>query len=139
MEHINIEYSPVIAYKDSAWRRGIVWNKLSTNKHSILFVDTLQVTDISRNLIQKCPAEYFGTLIPFAKVRLGRIKPNERMRGSDITSLLDQIIMNKDLFAQVIPRHDNGIPEIKLYESEHSRRTIYTSLIKQKFYKRILK
>lgn len=132
-----LEYAPVIAYSDYAWRRGILWERVSTSKHAVLFVDTLQIVDIPRNCIQKCPAEYLETLVPYAKVHLYKIKPNERVRASDICSMLEALLINKDLFAKVIARHSNGIPEIKLYESEEAKRTIYHSLTKQKFFQRI--
>lgn len=133
------EFSPVIARGDNncAYRRGIVWEKMSTNKHSILFVDTLEITEVQRKLIQKCPKELLGTLVPFAKVHLSRVKPNARMRAFDICNELDQIIMNKNLIAYVTDRHDNGVLKVKLYESEHAKQSIYKSLIKQKFYKMI--
>lgn len=51
--------------------------------------------------------------------------------------MLGTMFIDKDIFAHVITRHDNGVPEIKLYGSEDAKRTIYHSLIEQKFYKRI--
>lgn len=133
----SIEYSPVIAFHKRAWRRGIVWELSSSNcYHSILFIDTLQITDVHQNLIQKCPTEFIGTIAPFAKVHLSQIKPNARMRALDICNELDQIVMNKELIAYVIDRRDNGEPEVKLYESERAKRPIYISLIKQNFYKK---
>lgn len=132
-----IEYSPVIAYNNRAWRRGIVWDLLTTNIHSILFIDTLKITDVHRNLIQECPTELLGTLVPFAKVHLSQIKPNERIRSLDICNELDQIVMNKELIAYVIDRRKNGEPEVTLYESEMAKRPIYKSLITQNFYRKI--
>lgn len=131
------EYSPVIAYNNRAWRRGIVWRLLSTNMHSILFIDTLEITDVHQHLIQKCPTELLGTVAPFAKVHLSQIKPNQRMRSLDICNELDPIVMNKELLAYVIDRRKNGVPDVKLYESERAKQTIYKSLITQNFYKKI--
>lgn len=133
--HKYSEYLPVIAYKDYAWRRGIVWEKLVTNEYSILFVDTLQIVEVPRNRIQKCSEELLGTFLPYAKVHLSQIKPNERVRANDICYMLDKLIMDKDLLAHVIRVHDNGVPEIKLYESQQAKETVYHDLIKRKFYK----
>lgn len=132
-----LEYAPVIAYMDYAWHRGIMWEKVSTNKHAVLFVDTLQIVDVSQNCIRKCPAKYLRTFVPYAKAHLYKIKPNERVRANDICLMLEAMLIDKDLFAKVIARHADGIPEIKLYESEEAKRTIYHSLTKQKFFKRI--
>lgn len=134
------EYSPCVAYENYSIRRGIVWEKSFTDNYSVLFVDTLQIDEVHRNLIEKCPKEILGPKLPYAKVHLSQIKPNERMRALDICNELDNIIMGKELFAQVIDRCDNnGVQEIELFESELAKRPIYKDLIKQKFYKKIPK
>lgn len=132
-----LEGAPVIAYKDYAWHRGIIWEKVSPDKYAVLFVDTLQIVGVPRNCIQKCPAEYLQTFVPYAKVHLYKIKPNDRIRASDICSMLETMLINKDLFARVIARHANGVSEIKLYDSEEAKRAIYHSLTKQNFFQRI--
>lgn len=133
----NLEHSPVVAFYDSAWRRGILWEKTSQIRHRILFVDTLQIDDVHQNLIQKCPPKLLDTVVPFVKVHLNGIRPNARMRALDICNELNHMIMNKGLVAYIIERNDNGVPEVILYESEQARRPIYKTLIKQNFYKKI--
>lgn len=119
------------------WHRGIVWDKVSTNKYLILFVDTLEITEVSRKLIQKCPTELIGSKLQFAKAHLCQIKPNERMRARDICDELASNLLNKNLFAKVIGLFDNGVLDIKLFESKDARRTVYNNLIKKKFYQKI--
>lgn len=134
-----LEYAPVIVNRNFAWRRGIVWEKLSTNKYRILFVDTLQTDEVSQNCIRKCPTEDLGTFVPYAKVHLYKIKPNDRIRANEICSMLEAMLIGKDLFAKAIVRHDDGVPEIKLYELKDAKRTVYHDLIKQNIFKRIEK
>lgn len=133
----NIEYSPCIAFVNYTWHRGIVWEKVSTNKYLILFVDTLKISEVNRKMIQKCPTKLLGSKLQYAKVRLGQIKPNERWRVRDICDELTSNIMNKDLFAKAIGVFGNGTLDIKLYETKDARRPIYNSLIRKKFYKKI--
>lgn len=64
------------------------------------------------------------------------MKANGRMRERDICDGLANSILNKDLYVKVVGRFDNGVLDVKLYESKDSKRTIYSNLIKGKFYKR---
>lgn len=133
----NIEHSACIAFENYAWHRGIVWEKVSTNKYRILFVDTLIISEVNRKLIQTCPTNLLGSKLQFAKVHLGQIKPNARWRPRDICGELSDNILNKDLFAKVIGVYDNGILDVKLYEAKGAKRPVYNSLIKKRIYKKI--
>lgn len=110
---------------------------MSTNKYRILFVDTLETIEIKRKLIQACPTEILGSELQFTKIRLSQIKPNERLRAHDICDELSMNIMDKDLYAKVVGVFDNSVLDVKLYETKDARRTIYSSLIRKKFYKRV--
>lgn len=127
---------PCIAFLDNKWRRGIVWEKISTNKHLILFVDTLQIVEIQRSLIRICPPEFLGSTLPFAKVHLSKIMPNKRLRAQDVCDALSNVILNENLFTKFVGVRNDGIPEIKLYISCDSKYTIYEKLTRNKFYKK---
>lgn len=110
---------------------------VSTNKYRILFVDTLSISEVSRKLIQTCPANLLGSKLQYAKVRLGQIKPNARWRPRDICGELSDHILNKDVFAKVIGVYENGVLDVKLYEEEGAKRTALSGLMKKRVYRKI--
>lgn len=60
------------------------------------------------------------------------------MRERDICDeLANNLIVGNDLFVKVIGMFDNGVLDVKLYETKDAKRTIYNNLIKKKFFKRI--
>lgn len=71
-------------------------------------------------------------------VRLGHIKPNQRMRSCDLCKeLANCLLIDEDLFAKVVGVFENGMTDVKLYDANHLKRPIYNDLIKKKFYKKI--
>lgn len=127
-----------IAFLDNKWRRGIVWEKISTNKYVILFVDTLQTVEIQRSLIRTCPPEFLGSTLQFAIVHLSKITPNKRLRAQDVCDALSSVILNaENLFTKFIGVRNDGIPDIKLFVSDDSKYSIYDKLTHNKFYKKL--
>lgn len=122
---------------DDKWYRGIVWEKPSTNRYRILFADTLQIDEIRRTHIQQCPVEWLQSKLQLIKVRLSKIKPNERFRNGDICYELGNVILNKHFIAKCVGIHFDGIPDVKLTQKEESKRGIYENLIRKNFYKKI--
>lgn len=130
-------YSPCIAFLDHEWHRGIVWEKISTNKHLILFVDTMEIAEVHRKFIRKCPPELQGSQLQFAKVHLSKIKLNERFRALDACDQLSKVILNRNLYAKFVGVRNDGVPDIKLYTSHDSKHMIYDDLVRCGFYKKL--
>lgn len=102
-----------------------------------MFVDTLKIVEVNRRLIQACPTNLLGSKLQYGKVHLGQLKPNARWRVRDICDELTETLVNKDFFAKAIGAFDNGVLDVKLYEAKDTKRPIYNTLIKKKFYKKI--
>lgn len=89
-------------------------------------------------MIQSCPPELLGSKLQYAMVRLSQLKPNQRMRDCDICNeLAINLLTDQELVAYVFGAYDNGVLDIKLYETTEARRPIYNDLIKKKFYRKV--
>lgn len=97
----------------------------------------MRIEEVQRKLIRKCPPELLGSELPFAKVHLSQIKANKHFRSPDICNELSKVILNVDLFAKFVGVRNDGMPDIKLYSSHHSKHCIYEQLIGKKFYQKI--
>lgn len=103
-------------------------------------MDTLQILEVNRKHIQSCPNELLYTKLPYIKVRLSKIMPNERLRARDVCDQLSSVLLldkQFPLFLKFTRVSDDGLSEVKLYEAEDFRHTVYADLVKSNFYTKI--
>lgn len=125
---------------DNKWHRGIIWLRVSTSKYHVLFIDTLQISEIRRRHIQRCPKELLHSHVQFVKVYLSKIKPNKRMRSQDVCNELMTFLLDEKrstLCAKVERVWHDGNAEVKLYMPNDLNKSIFTELVSRKFYKKI--
>ncbi|XP_055313250.1 uncharacterized protein LOC129574801 [Sitodiplosis mosellana] len=133
------ENAPCIALLDKKWHRGIVWEQLSTDEYTILCADTLKLIEVKRDFVQVCPPDLLHTKLECMKVRFSEMMSHPRLRSQDLCHQLSKALLDKKLclFVRIVRVHSDEVPEIKLNLNEHSKKSICTELVDQKYYKQL--
>ncbi|XP_065077401.1 tudor domain-containing protein 1-like [Ochlerotatus camptorhynchus] len=131
---INIKMPCLAKFKqDGYWYRALVVKHFPDSEEArVLYVDYLNEETVSVRDIQKCPSSMRKVPLRNVQIKLHALQINPRLRKSDVTMKLVELIEGKRLYARVVAQ--NPALEVEFFTNSKCERLVYHQMIKERYF-----
>lgn len=119
--------------QDGYWYRALVVKHFPDRGEArVLYVDYLNEETVNVRHILKCPSSLRKVPLRNVQIKLHALQVNSRLRKSDATMKLVELIEGKRLYAKVVAQ--NPALEVELFTDSKCGRLVYHQMIKERYF-----